>query len=186
MLRGAGQKQHPSVHAAPSGAGRGTRSVSQGPYLRRRQAVLERRTGIAKVAGFCGWALAGGTAFFAIWELGGSASDALLRRFLHDGGRLQLVAHDGRRMERDAPRLLRLLKDYGHLIEARRTSQSLRQLTDSFCIADQRDIVRRFHADHFRGEAVFDSPEDTQTSLERFLTIWTESGPGLYANSTGL
>jgi len=70
MLRGAGQKQHPSVHAAPSGAGRGTRSVSQGPYLRRRQAVLERRTGIAKVAGFCGWALAGGTAFFAIWELG--------------------------------------------------------------------------------------------------------------------
>jgi uncharacterized protein YjiS (DUF1127 family) len=123
---------------------------------------------------------------FAIWELGSSASDALLRRFLKDGGRLQLVAHDGRHMQRDAPRFLRLLKDYGHLIEVRRTSQQLRQLTDSFCIADQRDIVRRFHADHFRGEAVFDSPEDTQTSLERFLTIWLESGPGLYANSTGL
>jgi uncharacterized protein YjiS (DUF1127 family) len=123
---------------------------------------------------------------FAIWELGSSASDALLRRFLKDGGRLQLVAHDGRHMEREAPRFLRLLKDYGHLIEVRRTSQQLRQLTDSFCIADQRDIVRRFHSDHFRGEAVFDSPADTQTSLERFLTIWLESGPGLYANSTGL
>lgn len=70
MLRGAGQQQHPSVRAVPSGAGRGTRSVPQSPYLRRRQAVLERRTGIAKVLGFCGWALAGGTAFFAIWELG--------------------------------------------------------------------------------------------------------------------
>jgi uncharacterized protein YjiS (DUF1127 family) len=123
---------------------------------------------------------------FAIWELGSSASDALLRRFFKDGGQLQLVAHDGRHMERNAPRFLRLLKDYGHLIEVRRTSQQLRQLTDSFCIADQRDIVRRFHADHFRGEAVFDSPADTQTSLERFLTIWLESGPGLYANSTGL
>lgn len=123
---------------------------------------------------------------FAIWELGSSSSDALLRRFLHDGGRLQLVAHDGRRMERDAPRWLRLLKDYSHLVEVRRTSQQLRQLTDSFCIADQRDIVRRFHADHFRGEAVLDSPEDTQASLERFLTIWAESGPGLYANSIGL
>jgi hypothetical protein len=123
---------------------------------------------------------------FSIWELGSGASDALLRRFLQDGGRLQLVAHDGRPMERDAPRFLRLLKDYGHLIEVRRTSPQLRQLTDSFCIADQRDIVRRFHADHFRGEAVFDSPADTQTSLERFLTIWMESGPGLYANSTGL
>ena len=123
---------------------------------------------------------------FAIWELGGSASDALLRRFLKDGGRLQLVAHDGRHMERDAPRFLRLLKDYGHLIEVRRTSQQLRQLTDSFCIADERDIVRRFHADHFRGEAVLDSPADVQTSSERFITIWLESGPGLYANSTGL
>ncbi len=123
---------------------------------------------------------------FAIWELGSSASDALLRRFLKDGGRLQLVAHDGSQMERHAPRFLRLLKDYGHLIEVRRTSQQLRQLTDSFCIADERDIVRRFHSDHFRGEAVFDSPADTQTSGERFLTIWIESGPGLYANSTGL
>ena len=123
---------------------------------------------------------------FAIWELGSSGSDALLRRFLMDGGRLQLAAHDGGQMERHAPRFLRLLKDYGHLIEVRRTSQQLRQLTDSFCIADERDIVRRFHADHFRGEAVFDSPADTQTSAERFLTIWIESGPGLYANSTGL
>jgi uncharacterized protein YjiS (DUF1127 family) len=123
---------------------------------------------------------------FAIWELGSSAIDALLRRFFQNGGRLQLVAHDGRHMERDAPRFLRLLKDYGHLLEVRRTSQNLRQLTDSFCIADQRDIVRRFHAEHFRGEAVFDSQADVQTSSERFITIWLESSPGLYANSTGL
>ena len=123
---------------------------------------------------------------YAIWELGSSATDAQLRRFLQGGGRLQLVAHDGRHVERDAPRFLRLLRDYGHLIEVRRTSPQLRQLTDSFCIADQRDIVRRFHADHFRGEAVFNGPNDLQTSLERFLTIWIESGPGLYANSTGL
>lgn len=123
---------------------------------------------------------------YSIWEMGSSATDGQLRRFLQGGGRLQLVAHDGRQMERDAPRFLRLLKDYDHLIEVRRTSQQLRQLTDSFCITDQRDIVRRFHADHFRGEAVFNGPQDVQTSLERFLTIWIESQPGLYANSTGL
>jgi hypothetical protein len=123
---------------------------------------------------------------FAIWDLGGSASDATLRRFLKGGGRLQLAAHDGRSMEREAPRFLRLVKDYGHAIEVRRTSQSLRQLTDSFCIADERHIVRRFHSDHFRGEAVFDGRADINTSLERFLTIWDESGAGLFANSTGL
>jgi len=123
---------------------------------------------------------------FAIWDLGGSATDAVLRRFLKGGGRLQLVAHDGRTMEREAPRFLRLVKDYGHAIEIRRTNQSLRQLTDSFCIADDCHIVRRFHSDHFRGEAVFDGPVDINTPLERFLTIWDESGPGLFANSTGL
>ena len=123
---------------------------------------------------------------FAIWDLGGSASDATLRGFLKNGGRLQLAAHDGRRMEREAPRFLRLVKDYGHLIEVRRTSPSIRHLTDSFCIADERDIVHRFHSDHFRGEAIFDGPADINTSLERFLTIWDESKAGLYANSTGL
>jgi uncharacterized protein YjiS (DUF1127 family) len=123
---------------------------------------------------------------YSIWELGHSGTDAGLRRFLQNGGRLQLAAHEGRRLERDAPRFLRLLRDYGHLIEVRRTSKSLRQLTDSFCIADQFHIVRRFHADHFRGEAAFNSPQDTSTSLERFLTIWLESGPGLLTNSTGL
>ena len=123
---------------------------------------------------------------FAIWDLGGSATDALLRRFLNGGGRLQLVAHDGRVIEREAPRFLRSVKDYGHVVEVRRTSQSLRQLTDSFCIADDRHIVRRFHSDHFRGESVFDGPADINTPLERFLTIWDESGPGLFANSTGL
>ena len=123
---------------------------------------------------------------FASWELGSSASDALLRHFLKGGGHLQLIAHDGRPIERNAPRFLRLLKDYSHLIEARRTNPSLRQLTDSFCIGDHRDMVRRFHADHFRGEAVFNGPEELQTSSERFITIWLESSPGLYANSTGL
>lgn len=123
---------------------------------------------------------------FSIWQLGSNASDAALRRFFQGGGRLQLVAHDGQPVERDAARFLRLLKDYAKQIEVRRTPPQLRQLTDSFCIADQRDMVRRFHADHFRGEAVINGPEDLQISLERFLTIWLDSRPGLFANSTGL
>ncbi|MBV7535793.1 hypothetical protein KW842_08455 [Duganella sp. sic0402] len=123
---------------------------------------------------------------FSIWQLGGSTSDAQLRRFFQAGGHLQLVAHEGKTLARDAPRFPKLLKDYGQQIELRRSHPQLRQLSDSFCIADQRDIVRRFHANHFRGEAVFNGPQDLQTSLERFLTIWLESSAGLVANSTGL
>lgn len=122
---------------------------------------------------------------FAWWELGSGPMDALLRQFLSHHGRLELVAHHNRALEQ-APRFLRLLADYHHAVSCRLTPQSLKLLTDSFCVADQRHIVRRFHADHFRGEAVYDSEPDTQVSMERFSGIWAETIPGLHAGTTGL
>jgi hypothetical protein len=123
---------------------------------------------------------------FSLWELGSSAADALLRSFLAGGGRIELVAHDNAHLERSCPRFLRLLKDYEHLIACRLTSRHLRQLTDSFCIADSRHIVRRFHSDHLRGEAAFDLPAATEISAERFVAIWAETMPGLHFGVTGL
>ena len=122
---------------------------------------------------------------FALFRLGAPDVDAVLRRFLHAGGRLRLALHDTH-LERDAPRFLRLLKDYAHGIECRRTPRTLRDLTDSFCIADDLHIVRRFHSDHMRGEAAFDAPQQTEVSGLRFDAIWAESQPGLQASVTGL
>lgn len=123
---------------------------------------------------------------FAIWELGSSQMDALLRRFLAQHGRLELVAHSSAELERHAPRFMRLLKDYAHAIECRLTPSNLRLLTDSFCVADQRHVVRRFHADHMRGAAIYGSETDTQATVERFAAIWAETIPGLHAGTTGL
>jgi len=123
---------------------------------------------------------------FAWWRLGHSQTDAQLRRFLQAGGQLKLVAHGNAVLQRDAPRFLRLMQDYSYLIECRLTGKSIRHLTDSFLIADAVHIVRRFHCDHFRGEADFDAPSSTQTSLERFEAIWAETVPGLQADTTGL
>ena len=123
---------------------------------------------------------------FAIWELGSSEMDALLRHFLSHHGKLALVSHSNTELERHAPRFQRLLRDYSHAIECRSSSPALRLLTDSFCIADQLHLVRRYHSDHFRGEAVYDSAPDTQVCSERFTGIWAESVPGLSADTTGL
>jgi len=123
---------------------------------------------------------------FAAWELGSSHTDAQLRTFLRQGGRLYLVAHSNAHLERNAPRFLRLAKDYGHAIECRLTDRTPQHLTDSFCLGDERDIVRRFHSNYFRGEADFDAPSSTQSGLERYMAIWAESNPGLHANVTGL
>jgi hypothetical protein len=123
---------------------------------------------------------------FALWGLEGSEAEALLRHFLAGKGRIELVAHDNDWLARECPRFLRLLADYGASIECRITPHHLRQLTDSFCIADGKHIVRRFHCDHLRGETVFDGPADTMVSAERFAQIWEESRPGLHAGTTGL
>ena len=123
---------------------------------------------------------------FSLFALGEPDVDALLRRFLQGGGRLRLAMHSGAWLERHAPRFLRLLRDYEHAIACRQTPRSLRQLTDSFCIADEIHVLRRFHSDHLRGEVTFDTPQESELPRERFTAIWSESLPGLHASITGL
>ena len=123
---------------------------------------------------------------FALWGLESVEVEALLRRFLLGKGRIELIAHDKGWLERDCPRFVRLLHDFGDAIECRVSGKALRQLSDSFCIADGRDIVRRFHSAHLRGEAVFGGPDDTTVSAERFAGMWSESEPGLQSSTTGL
>lgn len=123
---------------------------------------------------------------YSLFRLGAPDADGVLRGFLRHGGRLRLALHDTTHLEREAPRFMRLLKDYGHGIECRRTPRALRDLTDSFCIADDRHIVRRFHSDHLRGEAAFDAPQQTELSRQRFDAIWAESQPGLQTDVSGL
>lgn len=123
---------------------------------------------------------------FAIFPLGAVDADALLRAFLRGGGRLRLSMHGGAHVERHYPRFLRLLRDHGHLVECRQTPRLLRQLTDSFCIADGLHVLRRFHSDHLRGEAAFDAPEAVDLPAHRFAAIWGESRPILMSTVTGL
>jgi hypothetical protein len=123
---------------------------------------------------------------FALFPLGDTDVDAILRRFLQGGGMLRLAMHDSAHIERHYPRFLRLLREHGHRAECRVTHRGIRQLTDSFCIADGLHLVRRFHSDHLRGEAAFDSPHETDVPRERFVAIWDESRPVLHPTVTGL
>ncbi len=123
---------------------------------------------------------------FAVFPLGSLDVDARLRAFLGDGGQLRLAMHDSTHVERHYPRFLRLLRDYGHLVECRQTPRSLRQLTDSFCIADGLHLLRRFHSGHMRGEAAFEAPEAVELPAHRFAAIWEESRSVLAPTVTGL
>ena len=123
---------------------------------------------------------------FAVFPLGAPDVDAALRAFLAGGGVLRLAMHDTSLIERQYPRFLRLLRDYSHLCECRQTGRGLRGLTDSFCIGDGSQVVRRFHSDHMRGEAVYHSAEACELPQHRFDAIWEESRVVLQATTTGL
>lgn len=123
---------------------------------------------------------------FALLSLGSTGIDAALRAFFVRGGRLRLALHDSAHIERHDPRFVRLLRDYSHLCECRQTPRGLRQLTDSFCIGDDRHIVRRFHSDHLRGEAALDQPPACELSRQRFEAIWQESQATLHMSKAGL
>ena len=123
---------------------------------------------------------------FAVFPLGTSEFDTALRAFLSRGGLLRLAMHEPGHIERHYPRLLRLLRDYSHAVECRVTPKALRNLTDSFCIADDTHVVRRFHSDHMRGEAAFDAPAAVDVPRHRFEAIWAESRPALHPTTTGL
>jgi hypothetical protein len=123
---------------------------------------------------------------FALFRLGDPDVDAVLRRYLAADGVLRLAMHGSGHIERHYPRFLRLLRDHGHRIECRVTGKGIRNLTDSFCIADNLHLVRRFHSDHLRGEAAFDAPQETEIPAERFAAIWEASQPGLFPTVTGL
>ena len=123
---------------------------------------------------------------FALFALGSSEADAVLRAFVRQGGHIRLALHRTTYLERDCPRFLCLLRDFGHSIACRQTSRGLRQLTDSFCIGDDVDVVRRFHSDHARGEASFGVAGAADVCRERFAGIWDEATPALHPTTTGL
>lgn len=123
---------------------------------------------------------------FAVFPLGSSEVDASLREFFKRGGVLRLAMHSPSHIERHYPRFLRLLRDYGHLLGCRNTPKGLRNLTDSFCIADDLHLVRRFHSAHIRGEASFAFADAVELPRHRFDAIWIESFSILKSTTTGL
>ena len=111
-----------------------------------------------------------------------------LTRFLQKGppSRIRLVLHDPGPVERGAPRLMRLIARFSHLIEARQSSDNLRHLADTHLLADESHGVRRFHVDQSRSALILDDPSYVNPWWQRFEELWTLSHPCLRTTTTGL
>ena len=124
---------------------------------------------------------------FTVWPLGAGGRRRAPAPLPARRRTIELALHESGHIERECPRFLRLLHDFGHRIECRATPPGLQQLTDSFCIADGVHIVRRFHGDHMRGEAALRRPRRLRDQPRTLCHDcgWNPARP-CHANITGL
>jgi hypothetical protein len=113
---------------------------------------------------------------------------ALLTEFLRAGRdrQLRIVMHEVEPIEQRLPRMLDLIRRYGHLIETRRTPDHLRHLADRCVLADAAHGAIRFHADHARGKLVTNMPNEIEPWWRRFDDLWHESEACSPGATTGL
>lgn len=99
---------------------------------------------------------------------------ARLEALLGTGGRpcLRIVVHEFTWIERDAPRLMALLRRYAHVAPVRRSPDSLRQLSEPFAVGDGAHLALRFHADHARGRFAYHQPDQAEPWRRRFEDLW--------------
>ena len=111
-----------------------------------------------------------------------------LRHFLlaNPANRLLLLAHDARPIVQHCPRLMLLLRQFGHSMHIYQTPQHLLHLSEPFAVADESHYVRRFHFDDPRGILAQYDVEGARVLKSRFTEMWASSRPALSASTLGL
>jgi hypothetical protein len=136
----------------------------------------------------CGHELALLDRDFADWPLDSPAGSTALEALLAGGTgapRLRLLVSDPDWLERRAPRWMRLRLRYREAIGCRRLAPG-HAVTEGLLIGDRRHLLRRAHADRFRGRLSLASPAAAEPALRRFDALWDEAIPCLPATTLGL
>jgi hypothetical protein len=112
----------------------------------------------------------------------------ILRRFLlaSPNHRLNMLVHDPQHLIRFCPRMMMLLRQFGHGMFVHQTPKSLQHITEPFAVADDAHYVRRFHFDDTRGLLAKNDPEEARKLNSRFQEMWASSQPCTSGTTLGL
>lgn len=111
-----------------------------------------------------------------------------LRAFLlaSSSNRLHLLAHDTRTLAQYCPRLIILLRQFGHNMHINQTPKHLSHLTEPFAVADESHYVRRFHFDDPHGILARHDPAGARVLKSRFEEMWEASHSAVSSTTLGL
>jgi len=101
----------------------------------------------------------------------------ILRRFLlsNPNNHFKLLAQNTRPISQYCPRLMTLLRQFGHNMFIYQTPKQLLHLTEPFAIVDGSSYVRRFHFEDSRGVLGLNDTTGALKYTSRYLEMWEVS-----------
>jgi hypothetical protein len=103
------------------------------------------------------------------------------------GGRhIEILLDDISRVARDHPRLMQLLRDFGHVIEVRQADPVAPRPDQAFVLADRHSLLLRADKMAMHGTLHLEDPAGASPLLQSFDGMWQRAPASVSATTLGL
>ena len=102
------------------------------------------------------------------------------------GRRIELLLDDIDRLARDHPRLMLLLRDFGHVLEIRQADPDAPRPDQAFALADRHGVLLRADKAAAHGTLHLDDPAGATALHQSFEGMWQRAPAGVSATTLGL
>lgn len=121
-------------------------------------------------------------------DLDDAARLAALRAHCVAGGgrRIEVLLDDISRVARDHPRLMLLLRDFGHVLDIRQADPDAPRPDQAFVLADRNGVLLRADKGVVHGTLHADDPGNATAFHQRFEDMWQRSPASVSATTLGL
>ena len=111
-----------------------------------------------------------------------------LRRFLlvNRANRLLIVVHNAEPIERERPRMVELVRQFGTAVRIHQTQVAAKHVYDPFVVFDANHYLHRFHFRFLRAAQGSNDLIGARELLDRFAEIWDASTLAVSAGTSGL
>lgn len=113
---------------------------------------------------------------------------AILRALCVAGGgrRIELLLDDISHVARDHPRLMQLVRDFGHVVEIRQADPNMPRPDQAFVLADRHGVLVRADKAAVHGTLHADDAHGAVTLHQEFEAMWQRSQARVTATTLGL
>ena len=124
----------------------------------------------------------------SLLDLDHAPRHATLRALCVAGGgrRIELLLDDISRVARDHPRLMQLVRDFGHVLEIRQADPGAPRPEQAFALADRNGVLLRADKAAVHGTLHLNDTRDVVLLNQEFEGMWQRSPASVSATTLGL